>query len=812
MCRVLLSRRQTRSLCPLRCDCNARTDRGRFERPTGDASGHLRPNQPPGGIVARDERQQQQGHGQITIRGARANNLRNVSIDVPKRQLVVFTGVSGSGKSSLVFDTIAAEAQRQLNETFTAFARQRMPHHGKPDVDFIDGLSTAVIVDQKRLGGGPRSTVGTTTDINPVMRLLYSRIGSPAVFPSNLLAFNDAEGMCPRCDGVGVTSEPDPDQLVDRSLSLDDGALLHPTMGVGTWPWRMYARAGFDRRTPVGSWSPEAWQTFLYHDAGPDEFEGLITRFERIYLRRDPNEVSEAYLRSFDRFVARATCPECHGTRLNERARACEVNGRSIADWCQLDVIALREVLQAVREPEAATMVAEIDIRLEQMQGLGLGYLTLDRATSTLSGGESQRIKMVRHLSSSLVDLMYVFDEPTVGLHPADVDQVATLLARLRDRGNSVLVVEHDRDVILAADHVIDVGPGPGRAGGDIVFQGDVDGLIASATPTGAHLARVTRLNRTPRVAHEVLRVEGVTANNLVDVDVDFPMMSLVAVTGVAGSGKSTLVMRGLVEQYAGIVVVDQSPVGTSIRSCPATYTGLMDPLRKAFADAHGVSPALFSFNSRGACVNCDGRGFIETELSFLDPIITQCPVCDGTRYRPEVLEYQLDGLSIADVLALTAREASEQLTVPNVVRRARTVVDVGLGYLALGQPLSTLSGGEAQRIKLASELSGRGSIYVLDEPTTGLHMADVDHLVQLLDRMVTAGNTVIVVEHDLAVVAQADWIIDMGPEGGALGGQVLFEGTPAELIDSGTLTGRYLRQAIDPTATVDVAAAAARS
>ncbi|MCW2974592.1 MAG: nogalamycin resistance protein SnorO [Thermoleophilia bacterium] len=747
--------------------------------------------------MARGVQHQDKGDDRIVIRGAHANNLRDVTLDVPKRQLVVFTGVSGSGKSSLVFGTIAAEAQRQLNETFSAFVRQRMPHYGKPDVEFIDGLSTAVIVDQTRLGGGPRSTVGTTTDINPVMRLLFSRIGSPVVFPSNLLAFNDAEGMCPRCHGMGVTTEPDPDKLVDRSLSLDDGALMHPTMGVGTWPWRMYARAGFNRRVPVGSWSRDDWNTFLYHDAGPDEFEGLITRFERIYLKRDPNEVSEAYLRSFDRFVTRATCSECGGTRLNERARACRIDGRSIADWCQLDVIALREVLGGVREPEAATMVAEIDLRLAQMQGLGLGYLTLDRATSTLSGGESQRIKMVRHLSSSLVDLMYVFDEPTVGLHPADVDQVATLLARLRDRGNSVLVVEHDRDVILAADHVIDVGPGPGRAGGHVVFQGEVADLVASATSTGTHLARTTQLNREPRAFDEVLRVEHVTANNLVDVSVDFPTLALVAVTGVAGSGKSTLVMRGLVEQYDGIVVVDQSPVGTSIRSCPATYTGLMDPLRAAFAKAHGVSPALFSFNSQGACAECEGRGFIETELSFLDPVITPCPVCSGTRYRADVLELRLDGLSIADVLALTAEEAADQLTIPNVVRRARSIADVGLGYLTLGQPLSTLSGGEAQRIKLASELGSRGSTYVLDEPTTGLHMADVDNLVQLLDRMVTAGNTVIVVEHNLDVVAQADWIIDLGPEGGALGGQVMFEGTPAELADSDTLTGRYLRQAV---------------
>jgi excinuclease UvrABC ATPase subunit len=737
----------------------------------------------------------------ITIRGARANNLRAISLDVPKRQLVVFSGVSGSGKSSLVFETIAAEAQRQLNETFSAYVRQRLPHYGTPDVDFIDGLSTAVIVDQKRLGGGPRSTVGTVTDIAPTIRLLFSRIGSPTVYPSNLLSFNDAEGMCPRCHGVGFTSEPDPDKLVDRELSLDEGALLHPTMNVGTWPWRMYARAGFNRRVPVKRWSKADWHEFLYADNGPDEFEGLVTRFTRIYLKRDPSEVTEAYLRSFDRFVTRATCPECAGSRLNERARSCLVDGRSIADWCAMDVIALREVLREITEPDAATMVAEVDERLAQMQGLGLGYLTLDRATGTLSGGESQRIKMVRHLASSLVDLMYVFDEPTVGLHPADVDQVSSLLADLRDRGNSVLVVEHDRDVICAADHVIDIGPGPGLAGGTIVFQGSVAELVDTDTQTGRFLRTRPVLKHRARRGTGVLRVQSVTANNLRNVSVDIPTGVLVVITGVAGAGKSTLLTHGLVAQHPGAIVVDQSPVGTSIRSCPATYTGLMDQLRRIFAAAHDVPSSWFSFNSEGACEACEGRGFQETELSFLDPVVHACPECGGGRYRPEVLTYTIDGRSIADVLALSADEALELFTVPALVRRVRSVVDVGLGYLTLGQPLSTLSGGEAQRIKLASELGRGGATFVLDEPTTGLHMADVANLVALFDRMVEEGNTVIVVEHELDVIARADWVIDLGPEGGALGGQVMFEGTPAQLARRATLTGRYLRRALDGSA-----------
>ncbi|MCW2927411.1 MAG: excinuclease subunit UvrA, partial [Thermoleophilia bacterium] len=698
----------------------------------------------------------------IVVQGARANNLQSVSVEVPKRRLVAFTGVSGSGKSSLVFDTIAAEAQRQLNETFSAFVRQRLPHYGTPDVDFIDGLSTAVIVDQKRLGGGARSTVGTVTDINPLIRLLFSRVGSPTAYPSNLLSFNDPDGMCPRCHGTGITREPDPDLLVDRELSLDRGALLHPTMNVGTWPWRMYARAGFDRRRPVKSWPKADWKLFLYADE--PEFEGLITRFERIYLKRDPSEVSEAYLRSFDRFVRSSTCNACDGTRLGPVALACRIDGCNIADWCAMDIEALRPRVRAVHDPEAVTMVEEIDERLGQMERMGLGYLTLDRPTGSLSGGESQRIKMVRHLASSLVELMYVFDEPTVGLHPADVDQVIELLLRLRDRGNTVLVVEHDRDVILASDHVVDVGPRAGSAGGTITFEGTPAGLLGSGTLTGRHLQRATELKDEVRSGSDSLRIRRVTANNLRSVAVDIPRETLVAITGVAGSGKSTLMMAGLVAQHPDTVVVDQSPVGTSIRSCPATYTGIMDHLRRAFAAANDVDASLFSFNSEGACPACEGRGFQSTELSFLDPVVRACPECDGARFRPEVLEYTLDGRTIADVLAMTADEALDTLAGAPVQRRVRSLVDVGLGYLTLGQPLSTLSGGECQRIKLATQLGRRGSTFMLDEPTTGLHMADVAKLIELLDRLVDEGNTVVVVEHNLDVVAHADWVIDMGP------------------------------------------------
>jgi excinuclease UvrABC ATPase subunit len=729
----------------------------------------------------------------IRIRGARANNLREVDLDVPKRSLVVVTGVSGSGKSSLVFGTIAAEAQRQLNETFSAYVRQRMPHYGTPDVDRIDGLSAAVIVDQRRLGGSSRSTVGTATDIAPIVRLLFSRVGSPTVYPSNRLSFNDPEGMCPRCLGSGIVREADPDKLVDRSLSLDDGALQHPTMNVGTWPWRMYARAGFDNDVPVRSWSRSDWQTFLYADDGPDAFEGLVTRFRRIYLDRDPKEVSESYLRSFDRFSDLSICSECQGTRLNAAARACEVNGRSIVDWNALQLGELRRVVRAVREPEAATMVAEIDERLGQLEDIGLGYLTLERPTSSLSGGESQRIKVVRHLGSSLIDLMYVLDEPSVGLHPADIHQVTQLLRKLRDRGNTIIVVEHDRDIICAADHVIDVGPGPGSRGGEIVFEGSVRSLLRSATSTGKQLGRHLAPQLEPREPREWLAVRSVSGNNLDGIDVDVPLGVLVVVTGVAGAGKTSLLEHGVVPALEDVIVVDQSPVGTSVRSCPATYTGLMGPLRRAFAESSGLDQAQFSFNSAGACPTCDGRGMMETELSFMDPVIARCPDCDGTRYRPEVLEHELDGRSIADVLALTAEEAAEQMTIPAVAHRARTIVEVGLGYLTLGQPLSTLSGGEAQRIKLASHLAKRGSTFVLDEPTTGLHMADVQRLVQLFEGLVERGNTVIVAEHDLDVVARADWVIELGPGGGSLGGLVTFTGTVAELLDADTPTAIHL-------------------
>ncbi len=733
----------------------------------------------------------------IVVHGARTNNLRSVSLEVPKRRLVAFTGVSGSGKSSLVFDTIAAESQRQLNETFSAFVRQRLPHYGTPDVDFIDGLSTAVIVDQKRLGGGPRSTVGTVTDINPLLRLLFSRVGSPAAYPSNVLSFNDPDGMCPRCHGTGVTKEPDPDLLVDRTLSLDKGALLHPTMSVGTWPWRMYARSGFDRRRAVKTWSRADWKFFLYADE--PEFEGLITRFERIYLTRDPSEVSDAYLRSFDRFVTTAVCSMCDGARLGPVALACRIDGRNIAEWCAMDIEALRPLVRAVRDPEAATMVEEIDERLGQMERMGLGYLTLERPTSSLSGGESQRIKMVRHLASSLVELMYVFDEPTVGLHPADVDQVIELLLRLRDRGNTVLVVEHDRDVIRAADHVVDVGPAAGTGGGTIVYEGPPAGLARAGTPTGEHLQAAVELKDVVRASAGLLRVRRVTANNLSSVNVDVPTGVLVAISGVAGSGKSTLVMDGLVAQHPDTVVVDQSPVGTSIRSCPATYTGLMDHLRRAFAKANDVDASLFSFNSEGACPECEGRGFRSTELSFLDPVVRACPACDGGRFRQDVLEHQLEGRSIADVLALTADEALDVLDAAPMQRRVQSLVDVGLGYLSLGQPLSTLSGGECQRIKLATELGRRGSTFMLDEPTTGLHMRDVARLIALLDRIVDAGNSVVVVEHNLDVVAHADWVIEMGPGGGQRGGTVMFEGTPHDLsLDRRSLTGRALRRALD--------------
>ncbi|MEV7011511.1 excinuclease ABC subunit UvrA [Streptosporangium sp. NPDC051022] len=746
----------------------------------------------------------------IEITGARENNLKNVSLKIPKQRITVFTGVSGSGKSSIVFDTIATESQRQLNETFPTFVRNRLPKYGKPDADAIENLSPAIVIGQRRLGGNSRSTVGTITDIHSLLRLLYSRAGTPFAGHSNAFSFNDPAGMCPECAGIGRKVALDLDRALDRTKSLNEGAILLPGFGVGTWYWKTYARSGlFDDDRRLADYTEEEWNTLL-RGRGPDvpfetrggpvhqRFEGLIDKFDRLYIKKDVETSSNREV--LLTFTSSLTCPLCRGARLNQAALACRVNGRSIAELSAMEIWDLVGVIAEITAPVAAPMVAAILERLRHMVSIGLGYLSLDRETVTLSGGESQRIKIVRHLGSSLTDMTYVFDEPTVGLHPRDVTHMNGLLRELRDKGNTVIVVEHDRDVIEIADHVVDVGPHAGAHGGEIVYEGGVAGLREAGTLTGRHLRHNRPLKAVFREPTGTLTVTGATAHNLRDVTVAFPAGVLTVVTGVAGSGKSTLVNKAFLAQHPGAAVIDQSPVGTSIRSNPATYTGLMDDVRKLFAKAGGVSPALFSFNSKGACPNCQGLGVVHTDLAFMEGITSTCEVCRGRRFREEVLRHTLRGRSVLDVLEMTAEEAAEFFTEPKPRRVLRAVNEVGLGYLKLGQPLSSLSGGECQRIKLAGELRKTSGVYVMDEPTTGLHMSDVGHLIAIMDRLVDGGNTVIVIEHNLDVVKNADWIVDLGPEGGGRGGTVVFEGTPERLLAAtGSFTAEHLRRDLSP-------------
>ncbi len=746
----------------------------------------------------------------IEVKGARENNLKDVSLRIPKRKITVFTGVSGSGKSSLVFDTLAAEAQRQLNETFTAFVRNFLPSYGQPDADAIENLSTAVIVDQKRLGSNSRSTLGTVTDVYSLLRLLFSRVGQPHVGYSNAFSFNDPEGMCPECAGIGRKTELDVRKFFDVSKSLNEGAMLHPNFAVGSWYWKLYAHSGlFDNDKKLADYTEAEWEALLHGKRGEkveletpsgptvsSDFEGVVDKFNRLYIQRDTSEMSDSTRENARRFVATGQCPVCCGARLNEAALSSRINGRNIAEMAALNLAELREVVGAVEGSVAAPMVEEITVRLGHMISMGLGYLTLDRETATLSGGESQRVKMVRHLTSSLVDMMYVFDEPSIGLHPRDVHRLNELLVKLRDKGNTVLVVEHDPDVIAVADHVVDLGPGAGTDGGEAVYEGNFEGLRRANTFTGTFIDREPKLKADYREATGRLTIRDATLHNLKHVTVEIPLGMLAAVTGVAGSGKSTLIHGVLLDRHPEIVAVDQSAIRASIRSTPATYTGLMDPIRRMFARENGASASLFSFNSKGACTQCRGLGILYTDLAFMDPIKTTCDVCGGRRFTEEVLRYTLGGKSISDVLEMTAAEALDFFDSPDAAGKLRAMVDVGLEYLRLGQPLSSLSGGECQRIKLASELYKSGNIFVLDEPTTGLHMADVDRLLAFLDRLVDGGNSVIVIEHNLEVVAHADWVIDLGPEGGDRGGTVVFEGTPTQLLSApGSFTGEHLRR-----------------
>ncbi|MGX2995831.1 ATP-binding cassette domain-containing protein [Streptomyces sp. JNUCC 64] len=744
------------------------------------------------------------GHHLIEVRGARENNLRNVSVDIPKRRLTVFTGVSGSGKSSLVFGTIAAESQRLINETYTSFIQSFMPAPNRPDVDGLRNLSAAIVVDQERMGANSRSTVGTATDAYTMLRIVFSRIGQPYAGTSEAFSFNGSEGMCPRCEGIGRISDIDVDQVVDRSLSLNEGAVLIPGYPVDSWPWKVLAGSGFyDPAKKVADYTETELYDLLHKPVTKVKvgtsnltYEGLIPRIQRSFLAKD-REAMQSHVRAFvDRAVVFATCPECEGARLNRAALDCRIEGRNIAECAALQISDLAVFVRALDAPPVAPVLAALGALLDSLVEIGLGYLSLDRTSSSLSGGEAQRVKMVRHLGSALSDVTYVFDEPTTGLHPHDIQRMNDLLLRLRDKGNTVLVVEHKPEVIALADHVVDLGPGAGTDGGLIQYSGDVAGLRASDTLTGRHLSHRAPLRDTVRKPTGQLSIEHATLHNLKDVSVDVPLGVLAVVTGVAGSGKSSLI-HGHLAHRDGVVVADQSPIRGSRRSNPATYTGLLNPIRTAFAKANGVKPALFSANSAGACPGCNGVGLVYTDLAMMAGVASVCERCEGKRYTPEVLEYRLDGKDISEVLAMPVAEAHAFFPTGPAHRILTRLLDVGLGYLRLGQPLNTLSGGERQRLKLAIHMAEKSSTYILDEPTTGLHMADVDKLLALLDRLVDDGNSVIVIEHHLAVMAHADWIVDIGPGGGHAGGEVVFTGTPAELVGSApsgkSLTARHL-------------------
>ncbi|MBN9685929.1 MULTISPECIES: ATP-binding cassette domain-containing protein [unclassified Corallococcus] len=773
-------------------------------------------------------------HDLIRVQGARENNLKDVSVELPKRRLTVFTGVSGSGKSSLVFGTIAAESQRLINETYSAFVQGFMPTLGRPEVDVLEGLTTAIIVDQERMGANSRSTVGTATDANAMLRVLFSRLGKPHIGSSNAFSFNVPSvratgemtvekgegsktekkvfnvtgGMCPKCEGMGQVSDIDLTQLYDDSKSLNEGAITIPGYTADGWLVRIFGASGFlDPDKPIRKYTRQELHDFLHKEPTKVKvekmnltYEGLIPRIQKSFLSKDVDAM-QPHIRAFvERAVTFTACPECKGTRLSEAARSSKIKGINIADACAMQISDLAEWVRGLDSPSVAPLLASLRHTLESFVEIGLGYLSLDRPAGTLSGGEAQRTKMIRHLGSSLTDVTYVFDEPTVGLHPHDIQRMNELLLRLRDKGNTVLVVEHKPEMIAIADHVVDLGPGAGTAGGEIVFEGTVEALRASDTLTGRHLSDRVALKPSVRKSFGVLKVRGANTHNLKKVDVDIPLGVLVVVTGVAGSGKSSLI-HGSVGTRDGVVSIDQAPIRGSRRSNPATYTDLLEPIRKAFAKANGVKPALFSANSEGACPTCNGAGVIYTDLAMMAGVTTVCEDCEGRRFQASVLEYKLGGLNIAQVLDLPVKDAvaffgSGKAQTPAASAILQRMADVGLGYLRLGQPLTTLSGGERQRLKLATHMGDEGGIYVLDEPTTGLHLADLQQLLGLLDRLVDAGKSVIVIEHNQAVMAHADWIIDLGPGAGHDGGRIVFEGIPADLVAAkSTLTGKHLAE-----------------
>jgi excinuclease UvrABC ATPase subunit len=783
-------------------------------------------------IVTRPEPHVADRHDVIRVVGARVNNLKDVSVDLPKRRLTVFTGVSGSGKSSLVFSTIAAESQRMINETYSAFVQGFMPTLARPDVDVLDGLTTAILVDQERMGANPRSTVGTATDANAMLRILFSRLGSPHIGSPQAYSFNVASisgagavtierggtstkerrsfsitgGMCPRCEGMGSVTDIDLTALYDASLSLNEGALTIPGYSMEGWYGRIFRGCGFfDADKPIARFTKKELHALLYKEPTKVTveginltYEGLIPRIQKSMLAKDVDAM-QPHIRAFvERAVTFTVCPDCDGTRLSTLARSSTINGRNIADVCAMQISDLAQWVRDLREPSVAPLLTSLQHLLDSFTEIGLGYLSLDRPAGTLSGGEAQRTKMIRHLGSSLTDVTYVFDEPTVGLHPHDIQRMNALLLQLRDKGNTVLVVEHKPEAIAIADHVVDLGPGAGATGGTVCFEGTLEGLRASGTVTGRHLDDRATLKETVRTANGALKVRGAATHNLRDVDVDIPLGVLVVLTGVAGSGKSSLV-QGSVAGRDGVVTVDQGAIRGSRRSNPATYTGLLEPIRKAFAKVNGVKPALFSANSEGACPACNGAGVIFTDLGMMAGVATTCVECDGKRFDASVLDYHLGGRDISEVLAMSVAEAEAffgtgEARIPAAHVILQRLADVGLGYLCVGQPLTTLSGGERQRLKLATHLGEKGGVYVLDEPTSGLHLADVEQLLALLDRIVDSGKSVIVIEHHQAVMAHADWIIDLGPGAGHDGGRLVFEGTPTELVAAAsTLTGQHL-------------------
>ncbi|WP_193611661.1 ATP-binding cassette domain-containing protein [Nocardioides lijunqiniae] len=771
-------------------------------------------------------------HDLIRVQGARVNNLRDISVEIPKRRLTVFTGVSGSGKSSLVFATIAAESQRMINETYSAFVQGFMPSLSRPEVDLLEGLTTAIIVDQERMGANPRSTVGTATDANAMLRILFSRLGTPYVGPPTAFSFNvptrkasgvmstdkggrveksvvkDAVylgGMCPRCEGMGNVSDIDLTALYDETKSLSEGALTVPGYSMDGWYGRLFEGVGLPMDKPISSFTKKQLDTMLYAEPTKIKveginltFDGIIPKMQKSMLSKDPEAMQPHVRRFVERAVTFQPCPECEGTRLTREALSSRIEGRNIAELCQLQISDLAAWVRELDEPSVAPLLKGLRHLLDSFTEIGLGYLSLDRPAGTLSGGEAQRTKMIRHLGSSLTDVTYVFDEPTIGLHPHDIERMNQLLVQLRDKGNTVLVVEHKPETIAVADHVVDLGPAAGSGGGQVCFEGTVEGLRASDTITGRHLDDRATLKDAVREPTGALEVRGAATHNLRDVDVDVPLGVLCVVTGVAGSGKSSLI-HGSVAGREGVVVIDQGAIRGSRRSNPATYTGLLEPIRKAFAKANGVKPALFSSNSEGACPTCNGAGVIFTELGVMATVESPCEECEGKRFQAAVLEYTLGGQNIADVLAMSVTEAEAffadgEARTPAAHKVLERLEDVGLGYLSLGQPLTTLSGGERQRLKLATQMAEKGDVYVLDEPTTGLHLADVQNLLGLLDRLVDSGRSVIVIEHHQAVMAHADWILDLGPGAGHDGGTVVFEGTPADLVAArSTLTGEHL-------------------